>query len=160
MDRMRESVFAILGDLDGSTFLDLFAGSGIIGIEAASRGASRVVLVERDQKKREVIKNNISIAGISIEMIIAPVEKYLRRSQDRFDYIFLDPPFAFKEKETLLFDLPTNPNAMIMLHHPGDSFPEAIPGIRHIDHRKYGGSHVDFFRSTIDDIGPLGPSVD
>ena len=157
---MRESVFAILGDLDGSAFLDLFAGSGIIGIEAASRGASRIVMVERDQKKREVIKRNVSISGVPIELLISPVEKYLRRSPERFDYIFLDPPFSYKEKETLLQRLPTNPNGVILLHHPGDTLPEVLFGLERFDHRTYGGSHVDFFRSTIDDIGPLGPSVD
>jgi 16S rRNA G966 N2-methylase RsmD len=61
MDRMRESVFAILGPLDGVSFLDLFSGSGVVGIEAASRGASRVVLVERDRKKRSVMEENAHI---------------------------------------------------------------------------------------------------
>jgi 16S rRNA G966 N2-methylase RsmD len=61
MDRMRESVFAILGPLDGVSFLDLFSGSGVVGIEAASRGASRVVLVERDRKKRSVMEENARI---------------------------------------------------------------------------------------------------
>jgi 16S rRNA G966 N2-methylase RsmD len=61
MDRMRESVFAILGPLDGLSFLDLFSGSGVVGIEAASRGAARVVLVERDRKKRSVMEENARI---------------------------------------------------------------------------------------------------
>ena len=160
MDRMRESVFAILGDLGGATFLDLFAGSGIIGIEAASRGASRIVMVERDRKKREVLRSNVLIAEMPIELVLAPVESYLRSESDGFDYIFLDPPFAYKGKERLLRQLPVNSGATIMLHHPGDSLPAAIPGLIRIDQRTYGGSHVDFYRSTIDDFGPIGPAID
>ncbi len=52
MDRMRVSLFAVLGDLSGTSFLDLFSGSGVIGVEAASRGAAPVVLVERDARYR------------------------------------------------------------------------------------------------------------
>ena len=59
MDRMRESVFAALGDLSGESFLDLYSGSGIIAIEAASRGASMVHLVESDRRKMPVLKQNL-----------------------------------------------------------------------------------------------------
>ena len=54
MDMMRESLFSILGPLEGMSFLDLFSGSGCVGIEAASRGASLVHLVEKDRQKREI----------------------------------------------------------------------------------------------------------
>ena len=76
MDRMRESVFAILGPLDGVSFLDLFSGSGVVGIEAASRGASRVVLVERDRKKRSAMEENARI--VWDEAGDAPVELSIR----------------------------------------------------------------------------------
>ena len=59
MDRMRDSLFAILGPLDGASFCDLFSGSGCVGLEAASRGASVVHLVEMDRAKREVMEKNI-----------------------------------------------------------------------------------------------------
>ena len=60
MDRMRESLFAILGDLSGLSFLDLFSGSGVVAIEAASRGAEPIVLVEMDRGKKETIEKNLS----------------------------------------------------------------------------------------------------
>ena len=62
MDRMRESLFSILGPLDGASFCDLFSGSGCVGLEAASRGATTVHLVEMDRAKREVMEKNISWA--------------------------------------------------------------------------------------------------
>ncbi len=61
MDRMRESIFSILGNIDDKSFLDLFSGSGIIGIEAASRGASPVYFVEKDKIKKKVIHDNTDI---------------------------------------------------------------------------------------------------
>ena len=61
MDRMRESLFAILGDLSGLSFLDLFSGSGVVAIEAASRGAEPIVLVEMDRGKKATIEKNLSI---------------------------------------------------------------------------------------------------
>ena len=59
MDRMRESVFAILGELEGRSFLDMFSGSGTIAIEAVSRGASRVVLCEKDKIKVKTVLKNV-----------------------------------------------------------------------------------------------------
>ena len=61
MDRMRESVFAILGDLSGKSFLDLFSGSGTIAIEAVSRGASHVELVEKDTIKIGTVLKNVAV---------------------------------------------------------------------------------------------------
>ena len=61
MDRMRESVFAILGDLTGKSWLDLFSGSGTIAIEAVSRGAARVELCEKDRLKIKTVLDNVSI---------------------------------------------------------------------------------------------------
>jgi 16S rRNA (guanine966-N2)-methyltransferase len=72
MDRMRESVFAVLGGLEGLSFLDLFAGTGAIGLEAASRGAYPVVCVEKDRKKRETLIRNLNISERRIECKILP----------------------------------------------------------------------------------------
>ena len=66
MDRMRESVFAVLGDLSGSSFLDLFSGSGIIILEAASRGAVYLEAVEADRIKWKTLISNVSLSSFSI----------------------------------------------------------------------------------------------
>src|SRR6056297_1434224 len=99
MDRMRESLFSILGPLDGFAFLDLFCGSGIMALEAVSRGATRATLVERDRGKRRVLLENLEIASQSScprpRIVIAPVEVFVAREKSRYDTIYLDPPFAY-----------------------------------------------------------------
>jgi 16S rRNA (guanine966-N2)-methyltransferase len=94
-DRVRETLFNWLGQtLEGRSCLDLFAGSGALGFEAASRGAARVVMVENDravfavlQKTRELIRAR------QVDIVLADAFDYLARSTERFDVVFLDPPF-------------------------------------------------------------------
>ena len=95
MDRMRESLFAILGNLDGKSFLDLFTGSGMCGLEAYSRGAYPVVLVEKDRGKFPILLKNAALAEKKLECKCMPVELYLTRTKDSFDIIYLDPPFPY-----------------------------------------------------------------
>ncbi len=85
MDRMRESVFSILGSalgsLQGTTVLDLFSGSGSMALEALSRGARSAVLVERDRGKANVVRKNLSyVEPERWKLVIAPVERYLKRA--------------------------------------------------------------------------------
>ena len=77
MDRMRESLFSILGPLDGTSFLDLFSGSGCVAIEAASRGASPIHLVEGDRGKKETIEKNLSFVREEKHLFIMDVNRYL-----------------------------------------------------------------------------------
>ena len=93
---MRESLFDQLGDLSGHSWLDLFTGSGCVGIEAASRNASPVVLVEMDRGKRETILKNIRFVESDIQLVIADVWKYIPTAKAQFHYIYADPPFAMK----------------------------------------------------------------
>lgn len=101
-DRVREGLFSSLGgDLHGRSFLDLYAGSGAVGLEAASRGASPVVLVERDQRAVAVLRDNVKSLGLtSVAVRAEPVDAYLRRAATevaeplRFDVVFIDPPYA------------------------------------------------------------------
>ncbi len=106
MDKMRESVFAILGDLEGMSWLDLFSGSGTIAIEAVSRGAARVELCEKDRLKARTVLENVALTerelGVKIRCHFMAVELFVRRCKDRFDYVFLDPPFPYKFHEQLL----------------------------------------------------------
>ena len=77
MDCMRESLFSILGDLSGESFLDLFSGSGCVGIEAASRGAATVHLVEKDKLKLATIKANISfVKDCDIKVFLTDVMRF------------------------------------------------------------------------------------
>ncbi len=149
MDRMRQSLFAILGDLSGCSFLDLFSGSGIIGIEAASRGADPVVLVEKDPSKRSVIAANLSFVTARTEVVTAEVERFLRTDPRRFDYIFLDPPFAFPGKEAVLDAAAPHlaGGGVALMHmHRAEPLAAGRPGLEEIDRRQYGQSLVVFWR--------------
>ena len=151
MDRVRESVFSILGDLTGQSFLDLFSGSGVIGIEAASRGAAPVVCVEGDGKKKAVLSQNLSMVETEKTLIISSAEKYLKTCGRAFDLIFLDPPFPYKKKEQLLEMIDTyavlKPEGRMLIHYPAeDRLPERTEGLLRDRLKKYGRSLVAFYR--------------
>ena len=153
MDQMRESVFACLGDLCGRSFLDLFSGSGIIALEAASRGATRVEAVENDPLKRKTLLQNVELSPVRINCRFISVELYVRRAKSMFDFVFLDPPFPYQYKWELLARIAASAlvstESVIMIHRPyKDRQTELPPLLDQIDLREYGRSVVDFFRKT------------
>ncbi|MGI8739456.1 MAG: 16S rRNA (guanine(966)-N(2))-methyltransferase RsmD [Gammaproteobacteria bacterium] len=95
-DRVRETLFNWLqGMLEGSRCLDLFAGSGALGFEAASRGANSVVMVDTDPKVADHLRAQAEIlAATQIEIVTADAQTYLASSPAPFDIVFLDPPFG------------------------------------------------------------------
>ena len=98
-DRLRETLFNVLAPrMEGAAFLDLYAGSGAVGIEALSRGASRVVCVERAPAALKVLRTNLERLGIrsGVQVEAMAVQAYLRKAQSAvggFDVVFLDPPY-------------------------------------------------------------------
>ncbi|WP_294431509.1 16S rRNA (guanine(966)-N(2))-methyltransferase RsmD [uncultured Treponema sp.] len=154
MDRMRESVFAILGDLSEKSWLDLFSGSGTIAIEAASRGSKSVQLCEKDKIKVKQVLENVSITekelGVKIGCHFMAVELFLKRCKDCFDYIFLDPPFPYKYRLDLLKIIEkrnlVKVGGFVMIHYPEeDALPETIGKLVLKDKRIYGRSIVNFY---------------
>lgn len=95
-DRVRETVFNWLGqDLDGQTCLDLFAGTGILGFEAASRGASRVVLIERDARAAAMLRASAAaLVASQVEVVRTDAVEFARTTPRKFDGVFLDPPYG------------------------------------------------------------------
>jgi len=152
MDRMRESVFACLGDISGLSFLDLFSGSGIIALEAASRGAACIEAVENDKLKRKALLANVSISPVRINCHFVPAELYIKRAKRGFDIIFLDPPFRYQFKRELIRNIAasvlfTN-ESRLLIHYPrNDSHWDPIKPLVKSDSREYGRSIVDFFTS-------------
>lgn len=95
-DKVRGALFSILGDrVEGASFLDLYAGTGAVGIEAVSRGARRAVLVECHPKALAVIRRNLEKVAPcpEAELVASRVEKYLAAPPERFDVVWADPPF-------------------------------------------------------------------
>lgn len=151
MDRMRQSLFSILGDLEGLSFLDLFSGTGVIGVEAASRGARPVLLVEKDSRKRATIEKNLSFVESPIELIIAPAERFLRNDGRAWDLIFLDPPFDYPSKGEVLDFAGSEPHladeGLVIIHlHTAEKLSIDRPFLELADRRTYGQSLLLFFR--------------
>jgi len=154
MDRMRESVFAVLGDLSGLSFLDIFSGSGIIALEAASRGAVYIEAVEKDPEKCKTILENVKISPVRVNCRFIPAELYIKRAKRSFDVIFCDPPFPYKFKWDLIRSIADSPltheNTRLLLHHPREDSCENLPANLILeDTREYGRSIVNFFKILV-----------
>jgi len=155
MDRMRESIFDIIGPfLPGKSFLDLFSGSGTIALEAVSHGATNVSLCEMDKSKAKTIFKNVAMAeevGVRIDCHFMAVELFLKRCKGKYDYIFFDPPFPYKYRQQLLEtadkrELLTE-TGTILIHYPQeDPLPEEIGNLKLVDKRIYGRSIVSFYQ--------------
>jgi 16S rRNA (guanine966-N2)-methyltransferase len=92
-DRVREALFSMLGDVSGARVLDLYAGSGALGLEALSRGADSAVLVERDPRAAAAIRANIEAVGAGAELRRQDALGFLTRGEGAFDLVFCDPPY-------------------------------------------------------------------
>jgi 16S rRNA (guanine966-N2)-methyltransferase len=107
-DRVRETLFNWLGqDLSGLACLDLFAGSGALGFEAASRGAVRVVMVEQDRTAlAELDRSRTALGAEQVRIVAGDANAFLAREKESFDVVFLDPPFRQNAVPGLLAKLP------------------------------------------------------
>jgi 16S rRNA (guanine966-N2)-methyltransferase len=92
-DRVREALFSMLGDIEGARVLDLYAGSGALGIEALSRGAAAAVFVERDARAAATIQANLDAVGAEAEVSRVDALDFLKRPMSPFDLVFCDPPY-------------------------------------------------------------------
>lgn len=139
-DRAREGIFNSLGsliDLEGATALDLFAGSGALGIEALSRGAAAVTFVDDDRAAVELIRANLAATALDGGSVVrADAVQYLRAAP-AFDVAFADPPYAFDDWPALLAGLRAGV-AVLESDHPvevGDEW-------RVLRVKRYGGTVV------------------
>lgn len=151
-DRAREGLFAtitsITGPLDGARVLDLYAGSGAVGLEALSRGAEHVLLVEQGARAVRVIRENIEAIGLPGAVLVADrVERVLGRGPDgdRYDLVFADPPYALADAavERVLSLLAEGgwlaPGALVIVERATRSGPVSWPdGFTPDRDRRYG----------------------
>ena len=101
MDQVKGAIFSSLAPLiPGASVLDLFAGSGGLGIEALSRGADSATLVEQDRKALLCIRKNLERTALTARVISSDVYRFLARETERYDLIFADPPYTHDEKRT------------------------------------------------------------
>jgi 16S rRNA (guanine966-N2)-methyltransferase len=143
-DRVRESWMAALGpDLEGATVLDLFAGSGALGFEALSRGAERVVFVERARGALKAIRDNTELLGAvsEVEIWSGGAMEYVNRLRvGSFDVALADPPYGkgFAERLIEAFGVAPFASQLWVEHRKSDATPD-LPGLRQ---RRYGDTLI------------------
>lgn len=132
-DRVKESLFNILQfGIEGRRFLDLFAGSGQIGLEALSRGAAQAVFVDSYRESIRVVEQNVKAAGFpdSSRIVQADFAGFLRSCREKFDVAFLDPPYrtGLLEQALPLVAERMNPGGVIVCEHPREEKPPEQAG--------------------------------
>jgi 16S rRNA (guanine(966)-N(2))-methyltransferase RsmD len=156
-DRVREALFDILGSrINGSSFLDAYAGTGAVGVEALSRGAAGVTFVEKDRAAVELLRRNVETAGdLSRRARIVPRDlaaalRLLEEDKARFDIVFLDPPYEGGELDRALRLVGRSgvlhPESLIVSEHDARSAPRgdaALPAVRSV---RYGHTALTFHR--------------
>ena len=156
-DRVKEALFNILGrDVEEACFLDLFAGTGSVGIEALSRGADQVVFVEIHRIAVKTIDENLQDIGLqsSAKVIHADVFSWLDHpGMDRFDFVYVAPPQyhgLWLKTLTLLDQNPEwlNPDAWVIVQiDPKENQAIALENLQEIDRRKYGRTMLIFYEA-------------
>lgn len=167
-DRVRESLFSSLeselGGLDGLRVLDLFAGSGALGLEALSRGAASAVFVESDARASSVVRRNIATLGLPGPGVDARVERttaarYLASAADRFDLVLIDPPYAVPTAEVgalLEALLPALAGDALVVVERSTRDPFTWPdGYDALRHKAYGETSLWYGHPRVDTEGVL-----
>ena len=158
-DRAREGLFNTLRshlDLDGAAVLDLYAGTGAVGLEAISRGAARAVLVEADRRAGDVLQRNVKAVGLpGGEVRRRPVDAVLADGAEPFDLVFADPPYELPDANVaeMLATLVTQgwlaDPAIVVVERSARSPEPAWPmGIALVTHRRYGDGCLWYGRAN------------
>ena len=142
-DRAREGMFSSLlslTDLEGARFLDLYAGSGALGLEALSRGAGRAVLVDSDERALAALRANAASLGLPAEVVAQPVERFLSGESEPYDVVVLDPPYDLDVEPVLELLVPwVAADGVVAVERrsrgPAPAWPQGLEGLRS---RRYG----------------------
>lgn len=151
-DRLRETLFNVLAPrIEGARFLDGFAGTGAVGIEALSRGAAHVTFVEQDRRAQQLIARNLERCGLrdGHAMIRAGFAAAAARLKETFDVIFLDPPYGAAELAAALeaaAPLVTAETLLIVEHARRDRAPETSGPLGRVRELISGDSTLSFYR--------------
>jgi 16S rRNA (guanine(966)-N(2))-methyltransferase RsmD len=154
-DRVREAVFSILGDrVVDARVLDLYSGTGAMGLEALSRGASEAVFVERDLKALKYLAANIEACRLRdrSRVVAKAVLPFLQAAdlESGFDIVFADPPYAGNEGTLTLSALSKRAKSLhrslvVLEHSPGNVPEPTPPEMESVDTRKYGNVCLSFY---------------
>lgn len=149
-ERVREAIFSALGDIAGLTVLDLYCGTGALGIEALSRGAAHAVMIDRDTRP---VAGNVRYLGLEsrTRLVRADSAGWLNREDGRFDLVFADPPYRAAPEVAASLDrgLPgvLADDGRVVIECDVRR-PLELPSLETFRERRYGRALVTFFRST------------
>jgi 16S rRNA (guanine(966)-N(2))-methyltransferase RsmD len=155
-DRLRETLFNVLAPrIDGARFLDAYAGTGAVGIEALSRGAAHVTFVEQDPRAQELIQSNLQRCGVTdrYAIIRAGFQSAAGTLHEAFDVLFVDPPYGAAELAQALetaAQLATAGTLLILEHAKRDPAPEVAAGVQRTRQLVQGDSVLSFYRPLSD----------
>jgi 16S rRNA (guanine966-N2)-methyltransferase len=145
-DRVRENLFNLVGPVDGGDVLDLFAGSGALGLEALSRGAATATFVESDRDACRVINANLDKLGLRATVLCQDAVRAVSSERRRFDLVLCDPPYDYDRARLdaalarLLAD-----DGVLVLETAGREAAPDVPGLRQRTSRKYGAARLTLF---------------
>lgn len=144
LSKVRMSVFntlySIIGDFEGKSFLDVFGGSGIMGLEALSRGFSKVKVFEKNPKVAQILKKNYQTVGLKPNLSIGDSLKLIKRIDENFDVIYVDPPYMSGIYEEILSKIKSG--IIIVEHSEEINFDKC----ELLKQKNYGGKFVSFLR--------------
>ena len=150
-DKVRGALFNVLGDIEDLSFLDIFAGSGALSIEAISRGAKSAIAIDVDRVAYSAIDRNIQELGLGeqVKAVRAHASGWsARNTEQKFDVLLFDPPYDDLQINLVerLIKLHLKPRALAVLSFPGNYKPEKLSGteIEHV--KKYGDAQLVFYR--------------
>jgi 16S rRNA (guanine(966)-N(2))-methyltransferase RsmD len=151
-DKLRETLFNVLSSrVPDSNVLDVFAGSGALGLEALSRGASRVVFVEHDRRAAALIGSNVTRCGVNERCVIIrdAAERVLQNpiDGDPFDLVMLDPPYGFEPLADVVHAAAKHlaPEGLLILEHATRRVPPALDGMQLVRTVRSGDSSLTMF---------------
>lgn len=158
--KVREAIFDILRNhLEGASFLDLYAGSGTVGIEAASRGADRIIFVESVRSRANAIEEIVEKIGLIGRAYIycEQVDIFLKRaarSAERFDIIFADPPYASDEVDKVLsligeYGILDAQGVLLIEHEKKKKIPEKMESLTLKKQYRYGDTMLALYRNEL-----------
>ena len=137
------TLFSLIGDFEGKSFFDVFGGSGIMGLEALSRGFEDVVVFEKNPKVGQILKKNYSMLGLTPNLKIGDSLKLMTKVEFDYDVIYIDPPYyigVYDEVLTLVKKYAQQTTIIVVEH----SEPINIEGFTLIKEKNYGGKQVSF----------------
>lgn len=150
-DKVKEALFSSLQfEIEGARVLDLFSGSGQLGIEALSRGAESAVFVDNSKQSIALTKKNLSLCSLNAQVILADSVSYIEKSEETFDIVFLDPPYLAGILQKVLPSVSEHmsESGVIVAESPfGEELPEKLNNsFELVKQKKYGSMQLSFYR--------------